>query len=84
MIEEYNKNDPNKRHFFRRKKTCPFSLPNSPKIDYKDVKLLSKYVTERGKIVPSRISAISAIKQRELSKAIKRARFLALMPYVLT
>lgn len=84
MIEDYNKNDPNKRHFFRRKKTCPFSLPNSPKIDYKDVKLLSKYVTERGKIVPSRISAISAIKQRELSKAIKRARFLALMPYVLT
>ena len=53
-------------------------------IDYKDIKLLSKYVTERGKIVPSRISAISAIKQRELSKAIKRARFLALMPYVLT
>ncbi len=84
MIEDYNKNDANKRHFFRRKKTCPFSLPNSPKIDYKDVKLLSKYVTERGKIVPSRISAISAIKQRELSKAIKRARFLALMPYVLT
>ena len=84
MIEDYNKNDPNKRHFFRRKKTCPFSLPNSPRIDYKDVKLLSKYVTERGKIVPSRISAISAIKQRELSKAIKRARFLALMPYVLT
>ena len=84
MIEDYNKNDPNKRHFFRRKKTCPFSFPNSPKIDYKDVKLLSKYVTERGKIVPSRISAISAIKQRELSKAIKRARFLALMPYVLT
>ena len=84
MIEDYNKNDPTKRHFFRRKKTCPFSMPNSPKIDYKDIKLLSKYVTERGKIVPSRISAISAIKQRELSKAIKRARFLALMPYVLT
>ena len=84
MVEEYNKNDPTKRHFFRRKKTCPFSLPNAPKIDYKDIKLLNKYVTERGKIVPSRISAISAIKQRELSKAIKRARFLALMPYVLT
>tara|TARA_B100000131_G_scaffold315101_1_gene352986 strand:- start:582 stop:836 length:255 start_codon:yes stop_codon:yes gene_type:complete len=84
MIEDYNKNDPTKKHFFRRKKTCPFSMPNSPKIDYKDIKLLNKYVTERGKIVPSRISAISAIKQRELSKAIKRARFLALMPYVLT
>ena len=73
-----------KRPFFRRKKTCPFSGPNAPKIDYKDVKMLNRYVTERGKIVPSRISAISAIKQRELSKAIKRARFLALMPYILT
>ena len=78
------KNDTTKRPFFRRKKTCPFSGPNAPKIDYKDVKMLNRYVTERGKIVPSRISAISAIKQRELSKAIKRARFLALMPYILT
>ena len=78
------KNDMTKRPFFRRKKTCPFSGPNAPKIDYKDVKMLNRYVTERGKIVPSRISAISAIKQRELSKAIKRARFLALMPYILT
>ena len=68
--------------FFKRKKSCPFSGPNAPAIDYKDVKLLSRYVTERGKIIPSRISSISTIKQRELSKAIKRARFLALMPYV--
>ena len=58
--------------------------PNAPLIDYRDVKLLSRYVTERGKIIPSRISSISTIKQRELSKAIKRARFLALMPYVST
>ncbi|MGC6412250.1 MAG: 30S ribosomal protein S18 [Candidatus Puniceispirillaceae bacterium] len=65
----------------RRRKSCPFSGPNAPKIDYKDVKLLSRYTTERGKIVPSRISAVSAKKQRELSTAIKRARFLALMPY---
>ena len=57
---------------------------NAPLIDYRDVKLLSRYVTERGKIIPSRISSISTIKQRELSKAIKRARFLALMPYVST
>ena len=70
------------RIFNKRKKACPFSLKNSPKIDYKDTKLLSRYTSERGKIVPSRISAISAKKQRELSKAIKRARFLALMPYV--
>ena len=76
------KNDSSKKPFFKRKKSCPFSGPNSPAIDYKDVKLLSRYVTERGKIIPSRISSISTIKQRELSKAIKRARYLALMPYV--
>ena len=51
-------------------------------IDYKDTKLLARYTSERGKIVPSRISAVSAKKQRELAVAIKRARFLALMPYV--
>ena len=71
-----------RRPFFRRKKTCPFSGDNAPKIDYKDVKLLQRYVSERGKIVPSRITAVSAKKQRELAKAIKRARFLALLPYV--
>ena len=72
-----------RRPFFRRRKTCPFSGPNAPKIDYKDVKLLSRYVSERGKIVPSRITAVSAKKQRELANAIKRARFLALLPYVI-
>ena len=76
------KNDSSKKPFCKRKKSCPFSGPNAPAIDYKDVKLLSRYVTERGKIIPSRISSISTIKQRELSKAIKRARFLALMPYI--
>jgi small subunit ribosomal protein S18 len=65
----------------RRRKSCPFSGPNAPQIDYKDVKLLT---SERGKIVPSRISAVSAKKQRELSTAIKRARYLALMPYVIS
>ena len=78
------KNDNSRRPFFQRKKNCPFSGPNAPLIDYRDIKLLSRYVTERGKIIPSRISSISTIKQRELSKAIKRARFLALMPYVST
>lgn len=73
-----------RRPFFRRRKTCPFSAPNAPKIDYKDIKLLSRYVSERGKIVPSRITAVSTKKQRELSKAIKRARFLGLLPYVLS
>ena len=72
-----------RRPFFRRRKTCPFSGPNAPKIDYKDTKLLSRYVSERGKIVPSRITAVSAKKQRELSQAIKRARVLGLLPYVI-
>ena len=72
-----------RRPFFRRRKSCPFSGPNAPKIDYKDVKLLQRFISERGKIVPSRITAVSTKKQRELSKAIKRARFLALLPYVL-
>ena len=71
-----------RRPFFRRRKVCPFSGANAPKIDYKDVKLLQRYVSERGKIVTSRITAVSAKKQRELAKAIKRARFLALLPYV--
>jgi small subunit ribosomal protein S18 len=72
-----------RRPFFRRRKTCPFSGPNAPKIDYKDVRLLSRYISERGKIVPSRITAVSAKNQRELAKAIKRARFLGLLPYVI-
>ncbi len=72
-----------RRPFFRRRKTCPFSGANSPKIDYKDVKLLQRYLSERGKIVPSRITAVSAKKQRELARAIKRARNLALLPFVI-
>jgi len=71
-----------RRPFFRRRKTCPFSGPNAPKIDYKDVKLLQRFVSERGKIVPSRITAVSAKKQRELAQAIKRARFLGFLPYI--
>jgi len=59
------------------------SGPNAPVIDYKDTRLLSRYISERGKIVPSRITAVSAKKQRELAQAIKRARFLGLLPYVI-
>jgi small subunit ribosomal protein S18 len=73
-----------RRPFYRRRKSCPFSGPNAPKIDYKDVRLLSRFLSERGKIVPSRITAVSAKKQRELANAIKRARFLALLPYILS
>ncbi len=68
---------------YRRRKTCPFTGDNAPAIDYKDVRLLQRFISERGKIVPSRITAVSAKKQRELAKAIKRARFLGLLPYVL-
>ena len=75
------KNDMTKRPFFRRKKTCPFSGDKSPKIDYKDTKLLRKYLSERGKMIPSRITAVSAKKQRELARAIKRSRYIALIPY---
>ena len=75
---------PARRPFFRRRKTCPFSGDNAPKIDYKDVRLLQRYISERGKIVPSRITAVSAKRQRELARAIKRARHLALLPFVIS
>ena len=72
-----------RRPFFRRKKSCPFSGPNAPAIDYRDVSLLQRFLTDRGKIVPSRISAVSAKKQRALAQAIKRARHLGLLPYLI-
>ena len=67
---------PNK---FKFKKKCPLSIKGAPKIDYKNIKLLKKYVSENGKILPSRITNISQKKQRELSLSIKRARNLALI-----
>lgn len=72
----------NKQVFFKKKKSCPFSGEDGMKIDYKDVKLLSRYISEKGKIIPSRITSVSAKKQRELSRAIKRARYIALLPFV--
>jgi len=72
-----------RRPFYRRRETCPFSSDSAPKIDHKDIRLLQRYISERGKIVPSRITAVSAKKQRELAKAIKRARFLGLVPYLI-
>ena len=74
---EENSNSP----FENKKKFCPFSQKNSPMIDYKDTRLLSRYITEKGKIVPSRITGVSRKKQKELARAIKRARFLALLSY---
>jgi small subunit ribosomal protein S18 len=75
-------NLPSRRPFGRRRKVCPFSGANAPPIDYKDVKLLQRYISEKGKIVPARITAVSAKKQRVLSQAIKRARHLSLLPYL--
>ena len=72
-----------RRPFFRRRKSCPFTGNGAPKIDYKDVKLLQRYISERGKIVPSRISAVSAKKQRELAQAIKRSRIIGFLPFVI-
>ena len=72
-----------RRPFMRRRKSCPFSGDKAPKIDYKDARLLGRFISERGKIVPSRITAVSAKKQRELARAIKRSRFLGLLPYVI-
>lgn len=67
--------------FFRRKKYCRFTAENIEHIDYKDLELLKAYVTETGKIVPSRITGTSARYQRQLASAVKRARYLALLPY---
>jgi small subunit ribosomal protein S18 len=67
--------------FFRRRKFCRFSAEGVAEIDYKDITMLKNYVTESGKIVPSRITGTSAKYQRQLATAIKRARFLALLPY---
>ena len=66
----------------RRKKTCPFSGDNAQVIDWKDTRLLGRFISERGKIMPGRITAVNVTKQRELAQAIKRARFMALIPYI--
>ncbi len=71
----------NRKPFFRRKRTCPFSGDDALDIDYKDVRLLQRFVSEKGKIAPARITSVSAKKQRQLAKAIKRARYIGLMPY---
>jgi small subunit ribosomal protein S18 len=67
--------------YFRRRKYCRFTAEGVKEIDYKDLATLKNYVTESGKIVPSRITGTSAKYQRQLATAIKRARYLALIPY---
>ena len=71
-----------KKPFFKRKKTCPFSGPDAMPIDWKEVRILNRFISERGKIMQSRITNVSQKKQRELAKAIKRARFMGLIAYV--
>ena len=71
-----------KRPYKFKKKSCPLSFDGAPKVDYKNVKLLKRFISEKGKILPSRITSVSTKKQRELARAVKRARFLALLPYV--
>ena len=66
----------------RKKKVCQFCADKNQKIDYKDVETLSKFITDRGKILPKRVTGACAIHQREVARAIKRARIVALMPYV--
>ncbi|HEX2237520.1 MAG: 30S ribosomal protein S18 [Pseudomonadota bacterium] len=67
--------------FFRRRRYCRFTAEGITEIDYKDLNMLKNYITETGKIVPSRITGTSAHYQRQLATAVKRARFLALLPY---
>lgn len=83
-MSEQDKPAVKQRSFFRRRKSCPFTGPNAPAIDWKDVRTLSRYISERGKMTPSRITSVSQKKQRELARAIKNARFMGLMPYVRT
>ncbi|MBI4031466.1 MAG: 30S ribosomal protein S18 [Proteobacteria bacterium] len=73
---------PKRGGFFRRRKSCPFSGPKGRTIDWKDIKTLGRFVSERGKIMPSRLTSVSAGKQRLLAQAIKRARYMALMPHM--
>ncbi|HEB96956.1 MAG TPA: 30S ribosomal protein S18 [Sedimenticola thiotaurini] len=67
--------------YFRRRRYCRFTAEGIKEIDYKDLNLLKAYISETGKIVPSRITGTKAIYQRQLATAIKRARYLALLPY---
>lgn len=67
--------------YFRRRKFCRFTAENVVEIDYKDIATLKNYISESGKIVPSRITGTKARYQRQLAEAIKRARYIALLPY---
>lgn len=74
----------NKTHHGNKRQRCPLSVSGAPTISYKNIELLTKYISEKGRILPSRISGVSAKKQRELKVAIKRARAIALLPFTAT
>lgn len=73
---------PRRQSMFKKKKSCPFTKGGVKHIDYKDVETLGKFITERGKILPRRITGVSHFHQKLLTKAIKRARYMALLPFV--
>lgn len=76
-----SKNNPNRGNQFRRRKFCRFTVERIEWVDYKDIDILKDFISENGKIIPSRITGTKAKYQRQLGTAIKRARFLALLPY---
>lgn len=82
MTEQSGPRGGDRRVFFRRRKSCPFSGPDAAKIDYKDPKFLQQFISERGRMTPRRITGVSAKPQRALAQAIKRARHLGLLPYL--
>lgn len=82
MMNGFKKMAPQEGIFIRRKKQCPFKAAGMKVIDYKDVETLQQFITERGKIIPRRITGVSAQYQKLLTKAIKRARHMALLPFV--
>jgi len=83
MARENRPTKPYRRYFPPRRKVCRFCERNVKEIDYKDVDILRRYVPERGKISPRRITGTCAFHQRKLSRAIKRARLMALLPYIM-
>ena len=84
--KRFNKDKRPKRNtqslLFRRKRFCRFTVTGVTEIDYKDVDLLKKFITERGKILPRRLTGLTAKQQRDLTNAVKRARIVALLPFV--
>ena len=82
MTMPYIKKPPLEGIFVKKRKQCPFTAIGVRHIDYKDINTLSQFITERGKIIPRRITGVSFYHQKQLAKAIKRARHMALLPFV--